>query len=305
MGQQLHHVLAGEHLLDPDHPAPEGLQFRDGVRRLTADLGGVRGAGAEHQPGRRVEVVGRLQQVVDALLAGDPPDEDDVRRARLDAVARQRVGVLGRRVERGVDAVVDHVHPLRVDRGVGGEDVLPHAAADRDDAVGRLVRRPLSPARQCVAAAQLFGLPGAARLQAVGSENVGHAVQQLGEMAAEVGVPGVGMGDVASLDRRRHRQVDGEHLERAVRAGEPRVGRVSRRVLPRGAEAVDVDIDQPPQLAGQEIDVDPCPAVDVRRKLSGEHRHAHGGQTRVGSWRLGIASSESFWPAARGSGSCR
>ena len=45
-----------------------------------------------------VEVAGGVEQVVDALLAGDPADEDDRRPLRVDAVALEHVGAAVRRV---------------------------------------------------------------------------------------------------------------------------------------------------------------------------------------------------------------
>ena len=46
-------------------------------------------------------------------------------------------------------------------------------------------------------------------------------------------------------------------------------------VLARRAEAVHVDVDQPAQLPDQELDVDAGTAVDVGRKLPGQHSHSH------------------------------
>ncbi len=42
-----------------------------------------------------------------------------------------------------------------------------------------------------------------------------------------------------------------------------------------GAEAVDVDVDELAQLADQELDVHPGPAVDVGRVLARQDRHSH------------------------------
>jgi hypothetical protein len=57
-----------------------------------------------------VEPVGGGEQVRHALLPGDPPDEEDVGAAGVDAVAVERVGGRARGVQLGVDAVVDDVH---------------------------------------------------------------------------------------------------------------------------------------------------------------------------------------------------
>ena len=83
----------------------------------------------------------RGEQVGDALLPGDPADEDHDRTVRVDAeFGQHRLVVGGHGVpDLGVDAVVDHVHPAGVERRVGVQDVAAHAGAHRDDGVGRLV----------------------------------------------------------------------------------------------------------------------------------------------------------------------
>ena len=58
-------------------------------------------------------------------------------------------------------------------------------------------------------------------------------------------------------------------------------GRPVRRTAPRAvvAEAVHVDVDQLAELADQVVDVDPRPAVDVRREFSGQDRGMHDAQS--------------------------
>ena len=72
----------------------------------------------------------------DALLPGDPPDEHHDRPVRVDAVPLEHVPVGDRAVQLGVDAVVDHVHPARVDERVGGEHLVAHAALTAIDRGG-------------------------------------------------------------------------------------------------------------------------------------------------------------------------
>ena len=83
------------------------------------------------------------------------------------------------------------VHPSRIEVGVGGEDVGPHVDRHGDDRVGAAQALLLAPRRHGVAAAELLGLPGTERLEAVGGGDVGDAVEQLREVPAEVRVPGV------------------------------------------------------------------------------------------------------------------
>ena len=165
--------------------------------RNSAPISGVSGAPAHRTTWAvGVDVDGRLQGVLDALLPGHAADEDHRRPVGVDAEAGERVGAGVGLVLVGVDSVGDHDHPGRVDRGVRLQDVGPHAGGHGDDRVGGLDGRPLAPRRQVVAGAQLLRLPRPAGLQAVGGHHVGDPVEDLGQVPAQVGVPGVGVDDV-------------------------------------------------------------------------------------------------------------
>ena len=110
--------VESKHAVEPEHPRSGSLQLGDGGLRLGGDLRGVRGARAEHELDARVEMVGRGDQVADALLPGDPADERGDRRVQVDALVDQQSRSLGRLVDLGVDAVADHVH-LRRDPAPG------------------------------------------------------------------------------------------------------------------------------------------------------------------------------------------
>ena len=210
----------GEHLLDPDDVAALLVQLGEGGLDLLHDLRGVRGARCQHDLHVLVHEVQRLQQIRQALLAGDAADEQQGRLAAVDMVAVEHapgrivVGRGGEVVHR--DAVVDHVHLVRIDVRVGGQDVLLHAAGDCDDAVGVLIGVPLGPGAQVVAAAELLALPRAERLQAVRGDDQRDLVQLLGQTAGQAGVPGVGVDDVG-VDVVGDLQIHAERLDRAVR----------------------------------------------------------------------------------------
>ena len=105
------------------------------------------------------------------------------------------------------------------------------------------------------------------------------AVEQLGEVAGEVGVPRVRVDEVARPDGRRHLQVGGEDAQHRVGAGETGVVLgVGDGAGPGRAEAVHVDVDEARQLPGQEVDVDAGAAVDLGRVLPREHPDPHGGR---------------------------
>ena len=123
----------------------------------------------------------------------------------------------------GVDAVVDHVHFRRVDRRVHPQDVVTHGPGHCDHGVGALDGRALHPAGQPVAGAELLRLPGAQRLEAVGRHHVGHVVEDVRQVAGEVGVPGVAVDQVGGRDIGGHAEVG-----RQCRA-EPSLCRLWRR----------------------------------------------------------------------------
>ncbi len=111
------------------------------------------------------------------------------------------------------------------------------------------------------------------------------AVQQVGEVACHVGVPGVGVDQVGSFDALSHLEVDPERTQRCVRLGE--LGKVGvagdlreagalRRLRPRSVEAADVDVDPAGEHCRQLGDVHTGSAVDVRGVLAGEEVGSHG-----------------------------
>src|SRR5207248_1823907 len=124
-----------------------------------------------------------------------------------------------------------------------------------------------------VAAAELLRLPRTHRFEAVDGRDMGDAVAQLREVAAEVRVPGVAVGEVRAGNRLRHRQVDRHRLQRRVEQRLPRAVRDGARSV--FAPAVHCHVDQPGQLARQVLDVDARAAVDVGRILPRQDRNLH------------------------------
>jgi hypothetical protein len=116
---------------------------------------------------------------------------------------------------------------------------------------------------------------------------VRHAVQQLGDVAGEVRVPGVTVHDVGAAGAAgagRHRQVHAHGAQRRVGAGQFGRFRVRRdaRFVAFAAEAVHPDVRERPQIPGQVLQVDTGAAVHLRRVLPGEQVDAERGGTRIG-----------------------
>ena len=226
----------------------------------------------------RVEGQRGAQQVRQALLPGDPPDEHHRRPVRVDAVRAPARRCRGRAGTPRCRCRCAPRAPGPGRRRVAAQHVVAHARRHRDDRVGGLDRGLLGPRRQRVAAAELLGLPRPQRLQAVRAHHVRHAVQQLGQVAGHVGVPGVRVHQVRALAAGDHRQVGARG--RAAR-GWPSASaaghavRRDARLVPRRAHAVHPHVDQTAQLPGEVLDVDPGAAVDLGRVLPGEQVDAH------------------------------
>ena len=92
--------------------------------------------------------VGRFEKIADALLTGDPADEHHDRAGRGRCRGARARRCRGREVLVGVDAVVDHLYPRRVDRRVDPQHVVTHAPGHGDHGVGRSMAVRSHPARQ-------------------------------------------------------------------------------------------------------------------------------------------------------------
>jgi hypothetical protein len=190
------------------------------------------------------------------------------------------VGVVDARPGLGVDAVVHHVHLRGVGLRVGAQHVVAHRRRHRDHRGRTEVRRALGEGRDGVPAAELFGLPRPQRLQRVRGDHVGDVVQQPGEVAAEVGVPGVRVHQVRPLAPVGDRQVDAERLERGVGVAELEQVGVRRHpgLVARPAERLHLHLEavEASQRAHQLRHMHPRTAVDGRRVLLGQDVDAHG-----------------------------
>jgi hypothetical protein len=142
VAHQLDDLAARQHLLDPEHPLARALEPGDPLAHLGADLGSVGRAGAQDELDPGVEERRGVEQVDDPLLAGDAAHEDRIGPVGIDAEALEHVAGPVRPVLVGVDPVVDHVEPRRVDGGIGVHDVAGHGLGDRDDRPSRRTPRP-------------------------------------------------------------------------------------------------------------------------------------------------------------------
>ena len=248
VAQQLDDLDPRQHLLDPHDPASLLFEPAHLLVDLVRKLRGVGGARAEDELRGPVDLGGGVEQVNDPLLARDPAYEQNVRTLRVDAAAQDHVGRRIRPVLLRVDAVVDHRDPPRIDCGIAGEHIAPHAVGHGHHGVRALQADPLAEAGEPVAAAQLLGLPRPQRFQAMGGGHVRNAVEQLREVTGEVGIPGVAVDQVGVPDAGGHRQVHRHRLERGGEARFPtqrRPGFVGGHLfgLARVAKAVHSHVD--------------------------------------------------------------
>ena len=191
---------------------------------------------------------------------------------------------LGRMPLVQVNTIVDHVHALGINRRVAAQNIVAHAVGDGDNSAGSLVSGLLHVGGQAVAAAELLGLPGAQGLEGMGGDDVWDVAEERGDVACEVGVPGVGVHQVRPLTRGGNLKVNAEGTQRCVgtlqlgqvrMASHPRIGSVGSGFT-RAIEGLHSQIiDEAAQHLGQLENMDTGSAVDVGRVFAGEQINAH------------------------------
>ncbi len=276
----------GEHLLDPYDARVNSAEPVDFLAHLGSDLGRIGSAGAEDNLRLRRQVRDGIDQMGNALLAGDTPDEEDIGPGGIDTVLDEGRGAIGLLILLKVDAVVDHVDAVGVDLRVGAQDVGSRALGDGDHGVGIENRSALHPGTHDVAAAELLGLPCAQRFETVGGKDKGDVVELLCEESGHRDVPGVGVDDVDGGERRNLGEVEAEGLESgfefflgAIGNFGPGLGTPDMEVAFVGeliAPAVDFDLDGLCELAAEVLNVDACATVNKGWVLSGHQADAQG-----------------------------
>ena len=152
-----------------------------------------------------------------------------------------------------------------------------------------------------VAAAELLGLPRPVRLERVRGQHVRDAVQQRGEVAGQVGVPGVGVHDVAAgaiaaaIDRSTDSVCSG-----GVGAAASRGSGVCARASGRSGPKQCTSTSRPARRSSRDqvLDVHAGSAVDLRRATPGSACRSSGrcacgerSGTGVSTWREQPASA--------------
>ncbi len=294
MAVELHHVLGGQHGVEPAH----SWELRHGGGEPGPELRRVGGGGAEDELDVRGQRRRGLEEMEDSLLLADASHEQHVGRA--DAVAVQGVPALGVLEDSSVDAVVNDPDAARVNREMG-EHILTHLGRDGDDPVRALHGRALRPARHLVPPAELLGLPGSEGLEAVERDHERDVGERAHENPGQGHIPGMRVHDVGVHAVAGHEQIGRESLEgrriaglarlrwpRSVLSGLTGPGRgqpVPRRIAAHAqprlgslgvTEAAHFDRGPAGERAAQVLDDHARAAVDVGRVLARKHQHAQG-----------------------------
>ena len=213
MADYLHERGPRHHLFDPEDPLAALRQLGHLRSHLPFDLGRVGGPHAKHDLGGRVEEPGSFEEVRDALLAGHPPHEEHVGEMRVNVLALEASGLRVREELVGVDAVMDDLHPGGVHRRVHPQDVVAHGPGHCDHRVGALDRCALHPAGQAVTSAELLGLPGPERLEAVRGHHMRHTVEDVRQVPGKVGIPSMAVDQVGGRDISGHAEIGRQRPE--------------------------------------------------------------------------------------------
>ena len=288
----LAYLSDGQHFPDPEHAGARAGQLGYPGGHFGGDFRRVGRSGAQHQLDVGTELVRGRQQVGDAFLPGDPPDECHHRPAAVDAeVGEHR---LPREQTPTARPGATPRCRSRCARHAPGRDPASDRPATRRRACPELTAMTASaavtarlfhPRRDPVAAAELLGLPRPQRLQRVRGQHVRDVVEHCGQLPGQAGVPGVGVDHAGLRGGIGHHQIRRQRRQRRVRAAQLRVGLIRERARSGRAHAVHVDLAQLAQLRDELGYVHPRAAVDLRRILPSHHRHPH---TRHGSSRLGM-----------------
>ena len=271
-------------LLDPHHAVAGLLHLFDEVFALVGKFDGVGSSGAEHHLGALVDLRNGLDQLADALLAGNATHEQHVGAFRVHAPLGQNIFIESRRIKVRIDAVVYYLHPV-FRHAVKFHHVPFHALAYSNHAVGSLIGRAFNPAAHGIAAiSQLFCLPRAVGFQRVGGENQRTLQKTTGKHSTKVAIPSVAVNDIDIVEGCRPLEVDIQRLENFL---ETVVLRVQAQ-LPRKTNRTDIvlvnilvaktaglHMAELCQLLGQELDVNTCTAVNLRRELVSKNSSVH------------------------------
>ena len=104
----------------------------EGITNLLGDLRRIRRPGKQDDLGLGIKLLRRPHQLNETLLACDPSHEHHRRLIKVDAKTGDDVCARVGLEFLGIDAVLDHVHFVRIEIGIGVEDVLAHAGTDGD-----------------------------------------------------------------------------------------------------------------------------------------------------------------------------
>ena len=138
-----------QHFFNPDDVAALLIQLGERVLDFLGDFRSVGRTGAQHHLNVLGNQVQCLEQVRQALLAGDTAHEQQGGLRTVDVVTIEHLParvVRGRGGEVGHgDAVVHHNHLVRIEVRVSSQNILAHATGNGDHTIGVFVSIFLSP----------------------------------------------------------------------------------------------------------------------------------------------------------------
>src|SRR3982751_6153662 len=128
---------------------------------LGGDLWSVRSPSTENHLRVGRQMANGINEMGDALLAGDPPHKKDVRFDRIYSVFDERGNVRGFLILFEINSVVNYVNALWRNIRISTQDVFLCSVRHSDHRICVKNCGPLHPRTHGVPAAELFGFPGA------------------------------------------------------------------------------------------------------------------------------------------------
>ena len=276
--------LVRDSLLNPNHTVASLLHILDKSLAFIGKFNGIGSTGAKHHLGRLIDLRDSLDQLADALLAGNATHKQHVRTLGVHTPLGQNAFVESRRIEIRINTVVNHLHAI-FRNAVKLHHVLLHALAHRNHTVGSLVSSTLNPATHGVSAvAQLFCLPRTVRFQGMGCEYQRALQKPAGQHTAKMAVPRMAVNHVNILESGRPLEVDIQRLknllETVIVGIQPQLAGKSQSmdvvfIHILRTKTARLDMAKLCKFLSKELDVDTCTAINLRRKLISQNSCVH------------------------------
>ena len=180
---------------------------------------------------------------------------------------------------RQINSVVDHVHPIGINRGIRAQNVLTHSMRYSDHPSCGLVSGTLDKRRYAVATTELLSLPRTQRLKGVCGNHMRNIVHESRNMTGKICIPRMRMDKISANRLGCDFKINSESANRSICLRKLRQILVAENAFFSFARAIK---SLNPQLInpraknfGQFSNVNSSSPIDMWRVFSGQQINAH------------------------------